>query len=130
MARPKSTTLTEGERRIMEVLWKLGDASVQDVTDELARCEGIAYTTTLTMLRILTEKGYTDYRQDGKAYIFHPLITRQEAQSRALKDLMKRFFDDAPEALAQRLIQDTNVDLSEVERLEKRINQAKQKKEK
>jgi predicted transcriptional regulator len=129
MARPKSTTLTEGERRIMEVLWKLGDASVQDVTDELARGEGIAYTTTLTMLRILTEKGYTDYRQDGKAYIFQPLITRQEAQSRALKDLIKRFFDDAPEALAQRLIQDTNVDLSEVDRLEKRINQAKQKKE-
>src|SRR5688572_22174504 len=125
MARPRSTTLTEGEQRIMEVLWKLGEGSVQDVTDALADREPIAYTTALTMLRILHEKNYVEYRKEGKAHVFVPTVTRDAARSTALRQLMRRFFDNSPEELAQHLIRETDIDLHELDRLGVKVEKAK-----
>jgi BlaI family transcriptional regulator, penicillinase repressor len=122
MARPRSSTLTEGEQRIMEVLWRLGEASVQDVTDALAQTEPVAYTTALTMLRILNDKSYVEYRKEGKAHVYAPLVTREAARSSALKQLLKRFFDDSPEQLAQHLLREEDIDLHELDRLNARIN--------
>jgi predicted transcriptional regulator len=117
MARPRSNTLTEGEQRIMEVLWRLGEASVQNVTNELATAEPIAYTTALTMLRILTDKKYVEFRKEGKAHVYVPLVTRDAARSSALRQLLKRFFDDSPEALAQHLLREEGIGLHELDRL-------------
>jgi BlaI family penicillinase repressor len=127
MSRPRSTTLTEGEQRIMEVLWKLGEASVQQVTDALSENEPIAYTTALTMLRILNDKSYVDYRKEGKAHVYVPLVTRDAARSMALRQLLKRFFDDSPASLAQHLARDPDIDLSEVERLRAQVAKARKK---
>jgi BlaI family penicillinase repressor len=125
MARPRSTTLTEGEQRIMEVLWRLGEASVQQVTDELAKSEPIAYTTALTMLRILTDKNYVDYRKEGKAHFYVPTVTRDSARSSALRQLLKRFFDDSPQVLAQHLMKETDLDPQDLDRLAAQVNKAK-----
>jgi BlaI family transcriptional regulator, penicillinase repressor len=125
MARPRSTTLTEGEQRIMEVLWRLGEASVQQVTDELAKSEPIAYTTALTMLRILTDKNYVDYRKEGKAHVYVPTVTRDSARSSALRQLLKRFFDDSPQVLAQHLMRETDLDPQDLDRLAAQVNKAK-----
>ena len=130
MARPRSSTLTEGEQRIMEVLWRLGEASVQDVTNALTAVEPVAYTTVLTMLRILHDKKYVDYRKEGKAHVYVPLVTRDAARSSALKQLLRRFFDDSPEALAQHLMREEDLDLQELERLGARVGFAKGKKRK
>jgi BlaI family transcriptional regulator, penicillinase repressor len=130
MARPRSSTLTEGEQRIMEVLWRLGEGSVQDVTTALAGAEPAAYTTVLTMLRILHEKKYVDYRKEGKAHVYVPLVTRDAARSSALKQLLRRFFDDSPEALAQHLMREEDIDLQELERLSARVAQSKGRKRK
>jgi BlaI family transcriptional regulator, penicillinase repressor len=130
MARPRSSTLTEGEQRIMEVLWRLGEGSVQDVTTALAGAEPAAYTTVLTMLRILHEKKYVDYRKEGKAHVYIPLVTRDAARSSALKQLLRRFFDDSPEALAQHLMREEDIDLQELERLSARVAQSKGRKRK
>ena len=130
MARPRSSTLTEGEQRIMEVLWRLGEGSVQDVTTALAGPEPAAYTTVLTMLRILHEKKYVDYRKEGKAHVYVPLVTRDAARSSALKQLLRRFFDDSPEALAQHLMREEDIDLQELERLSARVAQSKGRKRK
>jgi predicted transcriptional regulator len=130
MARPRSSTLTEGEQRIMEVLWRLGEASVQDVTGALAAADPVAYTTALTMLRILHEKKYVDYRKEGKAHVYVPLVTRDAARSSALKQLLRRFFDDSPEALAQHLLREEDIDLQELERLGARVGAARGKKRK
>jgi predicted transcriptional regulator len=127
MSRPRSTTLTEGEQRIMEVLWDLGEASVQRVTDVLAGNEPVAYTTALTMLRILHDKNYVDYRKEGKAHVYVPVVTREAARSMALRQLLKRFFGDSPAALAQHLARDSEIDLREVERLRAQVARAKKK---
>jgi BlaI family penicillinase repressor len=125
MARPKSSTLTEGEQRIMEVLWKLGEASVQQVTDALAASDPIAYTTSLTMLRILHEKGYVECHKEAKAYVYVPAVTRDNVRSTALKQLLRRFFDDSPEALAQHLVRDTQIDLHELDRLNRQVTEVR-----
>ena len=127
MARPRSTTLTEGEQRIMEVVWELGEASVQQVTDALAEREGIAYTTALTMLRILNEKGYVEYRKEGKAHVYVPKVSREEARKSAVHHLLKRFFGGKPQALAQHLLQVGDVDTEELERLSTEVRKAKGK---
>ena len=69
MARPVSTTPTDAERAILEVLWKHKEASVRDVADELSRSKPVAYTTVLTMFKILESKGFVSHRNAGRAFI-------------------------------------------------------------
>lgn len=124
MARRKSKILTETEQRIMRVLWEKGEASVRDVTDALQDDRGTAYTTVLTQLRILADKGYAAPRQEGRAFIYRPLISRNEARSQALRQLLGQFFDGSPETLAQHLMKDTDLDLDELAEIRKRIEDA------
>lgn len=127
MARKRSATLTEGELKVMEVLWELQVASVREVTDALSGQQPVAYSTALTMLRILKEKAYVDYRQEGRAFFYYPLVSRRQARSDALRHLIAKFFNGSPEALAQNLVDDTEIDLAELERLQAQIEKGEGK---
>ena len=118
MARKQSPTLTEGELKVMSVLWDREEASVREVTDALSEQQPVAYSTALTMLRILNDKGYAAYRKEGRAFVYYPLVSRQEARSHALRHLIAKFFNGSPEALAQNLVDETDIDLAELERLQ------------
>ena len=87
MARPASPTLTKSEQAILEVLWDRGEASVREVADELSKQKPAAYTTVLTMFNILGKKGFVSYRQEGRAFIYRAVITREEARQQALDHL-------------------------------------------
>jgi predicted transcriptional regulator len=122
MARKQSPTLTEGELKVMAVLWELEEASVREVTDALSEQQPVAYSTALTMLRILNEKGYAAYRKEGRAFVYYPLVSRHEARSRALRHLIAKFFNGSPEALAQNLVDETEIDLADLERLQAKLD--------
>jgi predicted transcriptional regulator len=122
VARPPSPTLTESERAILEVLWRLKKASVREVTDELAKTRPVAYTTVLTMLGILDKKGLVSYEAEGRAYIYQPVITRQEARSSALRHLIAQFFNGSPEVLAQHLLSEHELDWNELDELRRELN--------
>ena len=77
MPRPKSPTLTDGELRLMRVLWHRGQATVGEVVDALDTDPKPAYNTVLTLLRIMEKKGYVTHRKDGRAFIFEPKIDRE-----------------------------------------------------
>ena len=116
---------------MMEIIWRLGEASVQDVTDALSDSTSpVAYTTALTMLRILADKKYVEFRKEGKAHVFVPLVSRHAARSAALKQLLKRFFDDSPEELAQHLLREEDIDLRELDRLNAKVQPPKGKRRK
>ena len=85
MPRHPSKTLTDGELRIMDVVWTLGEASVRDVTERLSQHDTVAYNTVLTMLGILKDKGYVRHRKSGRAFLYRPLVSRETAQRSALK---------------------------------------------
>ncbi len=125
MARSKSTQLTDGEQNIMEVLWKNKEASVREISEQLSRVKPTAYTTTQTLCKILVEKGYAEFRQEGKAFIYSPKITQKEARHSALTSMLNKFFGGSPEVLAQHLMQETDIDLNELESLQRQIDDSK-----
>ncbi|MBS0660472.1 MAG: BlaI/MecI/CopY family transcriptional regulator [Verrucomicrobia bacterium] len=118
MARPSSETLTEAELRPMTVLWQRGRATVQDIVDALHSRHGLSYSTVLTTLRILERKGYVGHDKEGAAFVYHPLVDQASARQSALKQLMRRFFDDQPDLLLQNLLETESVDAAELRRLQ------------
>ena len=116
MARKRSPNLTEGELRLMEVVWEKGEATVADVADALPKQLGLAYNTVLTTMRILEDKGYVRHSKpkQGRAFVYKPLVTRQEASRGAVRHLLRRFFGNSAEALVLNLVR--SEDLSENER--------------
>ena len=124
MARNKSSQLTDGEQNIMEVLWEKGEASVRDITSALSKEKQTAYTTVQTLCKILAEKGYADYRKEGKAFIYTPKISQKEARESALKVMLNKFFGGSPKVLAQHLIQETDIAVEDLEALQRKIDQS------
>ena len=81
MSRKKALILTDHELRLMEVLWRLGRATVADVVDLLPP-PPLAYSTVLTTLRTLEQKGYITHQEDGRAYVYHAVSTVEALQRR------------------------------------------------
>jgi BlaI family transcriptional regulator, penicillinase repressor len=106
MPRPTSPTLTDGELRLMRVLWDKGEASVGEVVTALKEKPTPAYNTVLTLLRILERKGYVTHRKDGRAFVFLPTVDRSNARKSALKSLVNRFFEGSPRLLVLNLLED------------------------
>jgi predicted transcriptional regulator len=119
MSRKKSLILTDHELRLMEVLWRKGQATVADVVDLVAP-PPLAYSTVLTTLRTLEQKGYIDHEEDGRAYVYRPLVARDEAAKSAMHHVLDRFFGNSPGALAVTLLDDTRLndqDIAKIKRL-------------
>ncbi|VXC88981.1 BlaI/MecI/CopY family transcriptional regulator [Oceanicaulis sp. 350] len=117
MARTASPTLTEAEHRIMSVLWTRGEASVRELTDALEPAYGLAYTTVLTTVRIMADKGYVSFRKEGRAHIYAPALSQEWAQRTALGSVLKSFFGGSPQQLAQHLIADEALTLDDIDAL-------------
>jgi len=119
MARKKSPNLTEGELRLMDVLWEKGASTVADVADALPRDLGLAYNTVLTTMRILEDKGYVCHTKskEGRAFVYAPLVGRKEASRSAVHHLLSRFFRNSPEALVLNLLEDEELSSKELKRI-------------
>jgi predicted transcriptional regulator len=122
--RPKSHTLTDGELRLMRVLWDTGESSVGEVVDALEAHPKPAYNTVLTLLRIMERKGYVTHRKDGRAFVFRPLIRRSDATRSALATLLNRFYEGSPRLLMLNLLEDEQLSPAALEELKKRIEEA------
>jgi BlaI family transcriptional regulator, penicillinase repressor len=113
----KSPTLTEAELRLMEVLWQKGPATVQQVVQDLPEKAPLAYNSVLTTIRILEKKGYVKHVKDGRAYVYTPLVERQEATRSEIRRLVNRFFGSSHELLVLNILKDESVDAAELKRL-------------
>src|SRR5579863_7436136 len=107
----------------MEVLWTKGQATVSEVVDGLPKNVDLAYSTVLTTLRILENKGYVRHVKDGRAFVYRPLMERSAAQQSAVAHLVQRFFADSPELLVLNLIESRKISAKELARLRKRIEE-------
>lgn len=125
MARKKSPNLTDAELRLMEVVWEKGKATVSEVVEGLRADVPPAYSTVLTMLRILETKGYLKHTKDGRAFVYEPAIEREKARESAITHLLRRFFENSPELLMLNLLEGKKISMKELERLRKRIKEEK-----
>lgn len=124
MARKKSPNLTEGELRLMNVLWRKGLATVGDVTASLTDDPPLAYSTVLTTLRILEDKGYLRHTKKGRAFLYEPVIAQEEASCSALRYLINRFFGGSRELLIVNLLKQESISRAEFRRIKKMITES------
>jgi BlaI family transcriptional regulator, penicillinase repressor len=115
------------ERQILEAVYRLGAASVNDVLAELP--DPPSYSAIRTFLRILEEKGHLSHTQDGAKYIYRPTKPRPPVARDALYKLMETFFGGRPEQIVNTLLTDEERKLSDedLERLSAMIAEARQR---
>jgi predicted transcriptional regulator len=118
MARQQSRTLTDGEARLMKVIWKLRQATVAEVVAALG-ANRVSYSTVQTMLRILEQKGYIAHRKSGRAFVYHPLVDEKQARRKALRHLVARLFDNSSSLLVLNILEDKHIDPREIDHLRK-----------
>jgi predicted transcriptional regulator len=106
---------TARELDVMSVLWERGPSTVAEVRKALD--DTLAYTTVLTVLRILEEKGHIAHTTEGRAHRYRPLVERAAAGGSALKRVTQRLFGGSPELLLTRLVEDEDLTHEELERM-------------
>lgn len=125
----KNEFLTEVELEFMTQLWVLEEATVRAVLARLAPDRNLAYTSGATIMRILEQKGFVTSVKHGKSLVYRALLAKDSYQSRSIKNLSEKLFDNAPAMLVARLVNDS--DLSEAaleeirELLERRLRNDK-----
>jgi predicted transcriptional regulator len=116
MQRKSLTHLGETEMEVLHHVWDLGEATVADVRERILEDREVAYTTIMTVLKKLAEKGYLTYHKEGRSYVYAPAQQPDEVQHSLLQRLMEKVFHGSPSALVQTLVQ--REDLSDAERRE------------
>ena len=102
-------TLTPQELAIMKVVWSLDKATVRDVYEALREKRTIAYTTVMTMMRILEDKGYLKKTLVDRAHVYKPAQRRQQVIAAMVRDFLERVFDGAPDSLLVHLAKDNKL---------------------
>jgi predicted transcriptional regulator len=118
----QSVTLTEAELRIMDVLWRKGSGTIQQVQDWLPST--LAYNSVLTTMRVLEKKGHVKHAKDNRAHIYEPIIGRAEASRSEIRHLVSRFFRNSHEALVLNILQDEAIDADELKRLREMLERS------
>lgn len=117
--------LSRRERQIMDVVYRLGQATAAEVLENMPNAPG--YSAVRTMLRLLEEKGYLKHDQDGPRYVYLPTLSRDKARQSALKQLVQTFFDNSTEQTVAALLDMSKSKMSadELERLSRLIEKAR-----
>jgi len=117
-------TLTPLELEIMQVLWENGASTVSEVIPQL-KAE-LAYTTVQTMLMVLLRKGKVKRTQEGRAFRYRPVVSRERASGSAVEDLVRRMFGGSAEALLMAMVDTRQISAKELERLARKVAAAEQ----
>ncbi len=121
MPRRKTVLLTNAEHRIMEVIWARGSATVAEVVDALHGKD--AYTTILTLMRILKAKGYLTSRKEGRAHVFTPTVDRNTVARNAVHQLLRKFFAGSPSELVLAFLREEELTPEELDELKRKISE-------
>jgi BlaI family transcriptional regulator, penicillinase repressor len=103
-----SIILTRQELQIMKVVWDRGAATVKEVCDVISERKVTAYTTILTLMGILEDKGALSHVRSGRAFIYKPLLSRHQATKNQVRDLITRLFDGKPERLFESVLEEAS----------------------
>ena len=120
---------TERELEALKVLWDLGEATVRQVADALSSpAEPLAYTTVLSLLQVMEQKGLVDHRREGKAYTYVPLVERQKTFRHLAKGFLDRVFDGAVAEDLGHALDAKRLSAKELDQLEAMIAAARKQK--
>jgi BlaI family transcriptional regulator, penicillinase repressor len=118
--RPKSRTLTELELEIMKIVWQVKSATVRDVYETMLERRKIAYTTVMTMMRILEQKQYLKRRLEERAYVYQATRSSNKVIKGMVREFVNRVFNGSAQPLLAHLVEDRRLsekDLKEITRM-------------
>jgi predicted transcriptional regulator len=116
--------LSPAESEILQLVWRLGSATVQDVCDALSGERSVTYATVQTLLRRLEKKGYIGHEVKGKAHLFRPAAKREEVIRRTVGDFVDRLFGGDPVPLLLHLADRSKLKAEDLKRLKKLIEES------
>lgn len=111
---------TDREADVMRVLWERGASTVAEVREALQ--DELAYTTVLTILRTLQDKGYVGHDEEGRTHRYYPQVEQQAARKSALRHLADKLFDGSAELLVTQLVSGEKLDRQQIDRIRKLLD--------
>ena len=119
--KPRNPTPTPQELEIMKIVWQLGRATVRDVYEALLAERKIAYTTVMTMMKILEKKGHLKKRRQDRAYVYHAAQPRDKVIRGMIREFVERVFNGSAEPLLLHLVRDRRLSRQELDRISRMI---------
>jgi len=119
--RRKNPTLTDQELEIMKIVWQLGRATVRDVYETMLARRRIAYTTVMTMMKIMEEKQHLKRALDGRAYVYEATRPKKQMIREMVSEFINRVFNGSAEPLLAHLVEDKRLSDSELKQIAKMI---------
>jgi predicted transcriptional regulator len=115
--RRRSTVLTEQELEIMKIVWERESTTVRDVYEKLLERRKVAYTTVMTMMKILEQKKYLKRTQLDRAYVYRPAQPKRQVVGDMVRDFINRVFNGATEPLLVHLVEEHDLSAEELEEI-------------
>ena len=122
MARPTSRHPTELELEILKILWREGPSPGRKIRDALVGFRDLAYTSVMTVMKIMTEKKYVRRKKAGGNFVYYPRVTEETVAKRMLHDIVDRVFGGSAAAVMLKLLQTADLDEQELGQLRQIIN--------
>lgn len=127
MARPKKDSRlnrpSDGELRILNVLWKRGPSTVREVFEQIGEKTGVGYTTVLKILQVMHEKGFVTRDESVRTHVYEAALTRDDVQEQVVDELLDTVFDGSKKRLVMRILSQTKASPNELAEIRKVIAQ-------
>jgi len=108
----------------MKIVWQKGQATVRDVYETLLERRRIAYTTVMTMMRVLERKGYVRTRKENRAFVYRPARPERQVLRSMVREFVDRVFNGSAQPLLVHLVEDRRLSQRELEELERLVREA------
>lgn len=122
--RPKHNTLTPQELEMMKLVWQRGAATVRDVYEALLERRKIAYTTVMTMMKILETKGYLKKRRQERAFLYHPAQPQNQIIGGMIREFVDRVFNGSAESLLVHLVKSRHLRDKDLQRIVRMVEES------
>ena len=117
MARSTSKHPTVLELEILKILWRDGESTGREVRDRLAVVRDLAYTSVMTVMGIMEDKGYVKRKKSGKTFIYSPRVTEAATKKRMLRDVVDRVYEGSTMSVVVNLLESSDIDPDELKQL-------------
>ena len=121
MARPRHKNPTPAELEVLQIIWEHGPCTVRKVMNLLKPKRPRAYTSVMSLMNVMAEKGLLNQEPKGRAFIYSAKVSRAKTQSSMLSDLLNRAFDGSANALVAHLLQQAEPNSEELDEIHKTI---------
>ena len=108
----------------MKVVWRLGDATVRDVYEALREKRTIAYTTVMTMMKVLETKGHLKKRREERAYVYQPTRSERVVLRSMVREFLDRVFDGSAQPLLVHLVEDRKLTEEQLDELVRQVKES------